>query len=124
MASGNPAERLWHAIRRGDWDTAQEQLHEHAVVRWPHSRDRFDRAADYIAAHRLHGGRTRVDVRGVVSEGRQVTVWAVIDDGEGSWHVGGFYELRDGRIAQGAEVFAREGDYPAVRDDRQTDSAL
>jgi hypothetical protein len=112
--AANAVERLWHAIRRGDWDAAQEQLHEHAVIRWPHSRDRFDRAVDYVTAHRLHGGRSRVDVRGVTGSGPQVTVWAVIDDAEGTWHVGGFYELRDGRIVQGAEIFAREGDYPPV----------
>jgi hypothetical protein len=111
----NAVERLWRAIRKEDWDAAQAQLHEHAVIRWPHSGDRFDRAIDYITAHRLqHGGRRRVDLRGVVSEGKQVTVWAVIDDADGIWHVGGFYELRDGHIAQGAEIFAREGDYPPI----------
>jgi hypothetical protein len=111
----NAVERLWRAIRKGDWDAAADQLHEHAVVRWPHSNDRFDRAIDYITAHRLQGaGRTRVDIRGIVSEGKQVTVWAVIDDADGVWHIGGFYELRDGHIAQGVEVFAHEGDYPAV----------
>jgi len=110
----NAVERLWRAIRKGDWDAALVQLQEHAVVRWPHSGDRFDRAIDYITAHRLHGGRTRVDIRGIVSEGKQVTVWAVIDDADGIWHVGGFYELRDGHIAQGVEIFAREGDYPPL----------
>jgi hypothetical protein len=108
-------DRLWNALRKGDWDAAVAQLDEHAVVRWPHSGDRFDRAIDYITAHRLHGGRTRVDVRGVTTEGRRSTVWAVIDDQDGVWHVGGFYELRDGAIVQGVEVFAREGDYPPIR---------
>jgi hypothetical protein len=108
----NAAERLWRALRKEDWAGATAQLQEHAVVRWPHTGDRFDRAVDYVTAHQLHGGRTRVDIRGVVAEGRQATVWAVIDDAEGTWHVGGFYELRDGRIAQGAEIFARDGDYP------------
>ena len=110
----NAVERLWRAIRKDDWDAALDQLHEHAVVRWPHSGDRFDRAIDYVTAHRLHGGRTRVDIRGVVSEGKQVTVWAVIENAEGVWHIGGFYELRDGYIAQGVELFTREGDYPAI----------
>jgi SnoaL-like domain len=108
----NAVERLWRAIRKDDWDSALAQLHEHAVIRWPHSDDRFDRAIDYITAHRLHGGRVRVDIRGVVAEGKQVTVWAVIEDAEGVWHLGGFYELRDGRIAQGVEIQARERDYP------------
>jgi hypothetical protein len=110
----NAVERLWRAIRRDDWDTALEQIDEHAVIRWPHSGDRFDRAIDYVTAHKLHGGRTRVDVRGIATEGRQVSVWAVIDDAEGTWHLGGFYELRDGKVVQGVEVQAREGDYPSV----------
>ncbi|HWI73143.1 MAG TPA: nuclear transport factor 2 family protein [Baekduia sp.] len=110
----NAVERLWRAIRKGDWDAALAQLHEHAVVRWPHSGDRFDRAIDYVTAHRLHGGRTRIDIRGVVAEGKQVTVWVVIEDEQGTWHLGGFYELRDGRIAQGVEIQAREGDYPRI----------
>jgi hypothetical protein len=114
--AGNPVERFWHAVRRGDWETAHAQLHDHAVVRWPHSGDRFDRAIDYITAHRLHGGRTRVDVRGVIADGRQATAWVVIAAGDGVWHVGGFYELRDGRIVQGSEIFAREGDYPRIAD--------
>jgi hypothetical protein len=112
----NAVEHLWRALRKGDWDAAAEQLHEHAVVRWPHSGDRFDNAVDYVTAHRLHGGRTRIDIRGVTAEDKQVTVWAVIDDADGVWHVGGFYELRDGQIAQGVEVFAREGDYPPIQE--------
>jgi hypothetical protein len=38
----------------------------------------------------------------------------VIDDADGVWHVGGFYELREGHIAQGVELFTREGDYPPM----------
>jgi SnoaL-like domain len=110
----NAVERLWRAIRRDDWDAALAQLHEHAILRWPHSGDRFDRAIDYVTAHRLHGGRTRIDVRGISTDGKQVSAWVVIEDGEGTWHLGGFYELRDGKIAQGVEIQAREGDYPSV----------
>jgi hypothetical protein len=110
----NAVERLWRAIRRDDWDAALAQLHEHAIIRWPHSGDRFDRAIDYTTAHRLQGGRTRIDIRGIATEGKQVSAWVVIEDAEGTWHLGGFYELRDGHIAQGVEILAREGDYPPV----------
>jgi hypothetical protein len=110
----NAVERLWRAIRKDDWESAQAQLHDQAVIRWPHSGDRFDRAIDYITAHRLHGGRTRIDPRGVVADGKQVTIWVVIEEGPDIWHLGGFYELRDGHIAQGIELFTREGDYPSI----------
>jgi SnoaL-like domain len=110
----NAVERLWRAIRKEDWDAAHAQLHEQAVIRWPHSGDRFDRAIDYITAVRLHGGRTRIDPRGVVADGKQVTIWVVIEEERDTWHLGGFYELRDGHIAQGVELFTREGDYPPI----------
>ena len=110
----NAVERLWRAIRKGDWEGARDQLDEHAVIRWPHTGDRFDRAVDYITAHRLDGGRTRVDVRRVLGEGRHVSVWAVIEDATDTWHCMGLYEVRDGRIAHGTEVYAREGEHPPV----------
>jgi hypothetical protein len=112
----NAVERLWRALRKEDWATAEAQLYEHAVIRWPHSDDRFDRAVDYITAHRLHGGRTRVDVRRFVAEGKHVSVWVVIDDAEGVWHLGGLYELQEGHIANGIELFTREAAYPRVAD--------
>jgi limonene-1,2-epoxide hydrolase len=104
----NAVERLWRALRKDDWDAALAQLHEHAVIRWPHTGERFDRAIDYVTAHRLHGGRTRVDVRRVISESRDVAVYAVIGDAHDVWHVTGIYELQDGRIAHGTEVWTRE----------------
>jgi hypothetical protein len=112
----NAVERLWRAIRKDDWESAQAQLGEHAVVRWPHTGDRFDRAVDYITAHRLHGGRTRIDVRRFVADGKRVSVWVVIEDADGVWHLAGLYELQDGHIASGVELFTREGDYPRVAD--------
>lgn len=105
----NSVERLWRALRKDDYDAALAQLHEHAVVRWPHTGERFDRAIDYITAHRLHGGRTRVDVRRVISETRDVAVWAVIADDQDIWHCAGIYELQDGRIAHAVEIWTREG---------------
>ena len=46
----NPVDRLWRALRKGDFAAAQEQLDEHAVIRWPHSGDRFDRAVIWANA--------------------------------------------------------------------------
>jgi ketosteroid isomerase-like protein len=105
----NAVERLWRALRREDWEAAEAQLYENAVVRWPHTGERFDRAIDYLTAYRLHGTRTRVDVRRIVSDGDHVGLWAVVDDGDGTWHCGAMYELQDARIAHAVEVWTREG---------------
>jgi hypothetical protein len=105
----NAVERLWRALRKEDWDGALAQLDEHAVIRWPHTDERFDRALGYITAHRLHGGRTQVDVRRVISEGRRAALWAVIVDATDTWHCAGVYELEDARIANGVEIWTREG---------------
>jgi hypothetical protein len=110
----NAVERLWRAIRRDDWDSALAQLHEYAVVRWPHTDERFDRATDYILAHRLDAERrTAVDVRRTIAEGNDVAVWAVVRYGdEETWHLAAFYELQEARINHAVEVWTREGGEP------------
>jgi hypothetical protein len=105
----NAVERLWRALRREDWEAAESQFFENAVVRWPHTGERFDRAIDYVTAVRLHGRRTRIDVRRIVADGNDVGVWAVVDDAEGVWHCGAMYELQEGRIHHATEVWTREG---------------
>ena len=107
----NAVERLWRALRREDWESAAIQLHEYAVVRWPHTNERFDRAADYVLAHRLDAERrTAVDVRRVITEGTDVALWVVVTypDDE-TWHCAAVYELQEARIAHAVEVWAREG---------------
>jgi len=114
----NAVERLWRAIRREDWAAALAQLEEHAVIRWPHTDERFDRAEDYVVAHRLDAQRrAAVDVRRTVSEGYDVAVWAVVryaEDDE-TWHCAGVYELQNARIAHAVEVWTREGAEPVPR---------
>jgi hypothetical protein len=105
----NAVERLWRALRREDWESAQAQMYENAVVRWPHTGERFDRAIDYVTAHRLHGGRRSIDVRRVVSERHYVALWAVIVDAQDTWHCAGIYELQEARIHHADEIWTREG---------------
>jgi hypothetical protein len=110
----NAVERLWRAVRREDWDSAAVQLHDYAVVRWPHTDERFDRAADYILAHRLDAARrTAVDVRRTISEGADVGLWVVVSypDDE-TWHCAAVYELQEARISHAVEVWTREGSEP------------
>ena len=110
----NAVERLWRALRRDDWSAAAEQLHEHAVIRWPHTDERFDRGADYVLAHRLDAEhRAAVDVRRTLAQGPDVAVWVVVRYATGeTWHCAAVYELQEARIAHGVEVWAREGSEP------------
>jgi hypothetical protein len=105
----NAVERLWRALRREDWEAAENQLYENAVVRWPHTGERFDRAIDYVTAYRLRGTRTRVDVRRIVSEGHYVGLWVVTEDADGLWYGAGFYELQEARVHHATEIWTREG---------------
>ncbi|QEC46979.1 nuclear transport factor 2 family protein [Baekduia soli] len=107
----NAVERLWRALRKEDWEAAEAQLHEHAVVRWPHTGERFDRAIDYVTAHRLDVDRRAIDVRRVVRDGRDIGVWVVLTyaDGGPRWHGAAVYELQETRIAHATEVWTEEG---------------
>ena len=113
----NAVDRLWRAVRREDWESAAAQMHEFAVVRWPHTDERFDRAADYILAHRLDAQRrSAVDVRRTITEGLDVALWVVVTYPEGeTWHCGAVYELHEARIAHAVEVWTRVGAEPVPR---------
>ena len=36
----NAVERLWRALGRRDWDSAEAQMHDQAIVEWPHKKRR------------------------------------------------------------------------------------
>jgi hypothetical protein len=112
----NAVERLWRALRRGDWPGAEKQLLEHVVIHWPHTGERFDRATDYVTAHRLDLQRTSVDVRRTITEGSNVGLLAVVTyEDETTWHLAATYELQAAHIAYGVEVWARDGGEPVPR---------
>jgi ketosteroid isomerase-like protein len=111
----NAVERFWRAVRREDWASAEQQLHDHVVVRHPHSGARYDRAWQYLDVHKLDRDRTSVDVREVVSEGKHVAVLVVVGHRDGpDWHCSAFYELQEGRIAHATEVWVPDASGPAL----------
>jgi hypothetical protein len=105
----NAVDRLWRALRREHWESAAAQMHDHAVIRWPHTGERFDRASDYITAHRLDLGRTSVDVRRTIADRERVALLAVLTYPDQTWYCAAVYELHEARIASGIEVWTREG---------------
>jgi hypothetical protein len=96
----NAAERLWRGIARRDYPAIAAQLHEHARIEWPHTGERLS-ATEYVVRQRLAGER-RVHVVRVLTDDERVAVHAHVGDRS----VGAFYDLQQGRIAAGVEIWS------------------
>lgn len=105
----NAVERLWRALRAQDWDSVTAQLHPGVVVVWPHDGRRFTSAVAYVQAHRdLSRDGDILTVHRFIAEGRSVAVHAALEARSGAparRHCAAFYELHDGRIAHGTELW-------------------
>jgi hypothetical protein len=98
----NAAERLWRGLGARDWAAVRSQFQPTAQVEWPHAARRMP-VDEYVATQRERAGR-EVDVRRVVSEGRNVVVEARVGDAR----CAGFYDLHDGLIAGAVEYWVGE----------------
>ena len=95
----NAPERLWRGLAAHDWAAVRSQFQPTATVDWPHA-DRRMPVEEYVATQRERAGR-EVDVRRVVTEGRNVVVEARV----GAARCAGFYDLHDGLIAGAVEYW-------------------
>jgi hypothetical protein len=96
----NAVERLWRGIDRRDYTAIAAQLHHNARIEWPHSGEHLS-ATEYVVRQRLAGQRDVRVVRVLVDDER-VAVEARVDGRA----VGGFYDLQQGRISGGVEIWA------------------
>jgi hypothetical protein len=96
----NAAERLWRGIANRDYPAIAAQLHEHARIDWPHTGEHLS-ATEYVVRQRLAGTR-RVRVLRVLTDEERVAVHAQVDGRA----VGAFYDLQQGRIASGVEIWS------------------
>ena len=96
----NAVERLWRGIDRSDYPAIAAQLHQHARIDWPHSGERLS-ATEYVVRQRLAGERD-VQLLRVLIDDERVAVHARVDGRA----VGGFYDLQQGRISGGVEIWA------------------
>jgi hypothetical protein len=96
----NSAERLWRGIARRDYPAIAAQLHEHARIDWPHTGEHLS-AVEYVVRQRLAGVRD-VRVLRVLTDEERVAVHAKVGDRS----VGAFYDLQQGRIASGVEIWS------------------
>ena len=101
----NPVERLWQALAAQDWERAKAELHPQAVVEWPHTGERFASCEAFIEVHRAFPGPWTLDVRRIVTQGRDIASEVVVRSGEDTWFVASFFSLRDGRIAEAVEYW-------------------
>jgi hypothetical protein len=95
----NAAERLWRGIANRDYPAIAAQLHEQARIDWPHSGEHLS-AVEYVVRQRLAGER-EVRVLRVLTDEERVAVHAQVDGRA----VGAFYDLQQGRIAAGVEIW-------------------
>jgi hypothetical protein len=96
----NAVERLWRGIARRDYAAIAAQLHEHARIAWPHSGETLS-PTEYVVRQRLAGER-KVRVLRVLVDDERVAIHATVDER----HVGAFYDLQQGRIAAGVEIWS------------------
>ena len=96
----NAADRLWRGIARRDYPAIAAQLHENARIAWPHTGEHLS-ATEYVVRQRLAGER-RVRVLRVLTDDERVAVHAEVDGRA----VGAFYDLQQGRIAAGVEIWS------------------
>jgi hypothetical protein len=99
-SSLNAVERLWRGIARRDYAAVAAQLHEHARIHWPHTGEHLS-ATEYVVRQRLAGDR-EVHVLRVLVDDERVAIHATVGDRA----VGAFYDLQQGRIATGVEIWA------------------
>jgi len=95
----NAPERLWRGLVRHDWDAVRSQFRPNATVEWPHAGRRMP-IDEYVGVQRERAGR-EIDVRRVVTEGRNVVVEARV----GEARCAGFYDLHDGLISNAVEYW-------------------
>ena len=105
----NAVERLWRALGRRDWVSAERQLHPNARISWPHTGEVFPDAEAYVTAVRLNPGIPTVHLERVVSDDRVVGVLVRLEREDGERRCGGFYLLQEGRIASGTELWVVSG---------------
>ena len=103
----NAVERLWEALTKGDRHRAAIELHNHVVLEWPHTGERFEGREAYLSAYESVPGLTGIATRRVVTEVRHVASEVRLEAEEASWAVASFYTLHDGRILHATEYWVR-----------------
>ena len=103
----NAVERLWRALGKGDWRAMSAQLGAGARIERPG--EGALTAEDYVAWHRAAGAPDAVQRLRAVGDGTIVAHEATVERGGERFRVLALYDLHDGRVRGGTEVWTREG---------------
>jgi hypothetical protein len=96
----NAVERLWRGIAHRDYVAIAAQLHPGARIEWPHSGEHLS-ATEYVVRQRLAGER-EIHIERILVDEERVAIQGTVGDRA----VGAFYDLQQGRIASGVEIFS------------------
>ena len=99
----NAAQRLWQAVEQRDWDAVRAQLHDHAMIEWPHSGQRLS-VDDYVVALAARRGDLPVHVVRMAVTGELVALEATVGDSR----CAGFYDLHVARVEAATEYWIGE----------------
>jgi hypothetical protein len=101
----NAAQRLWRAVVQRDWRAVRAQLHDHAVIEWPHSGQRLS-VDDYVVELAARVGELPVQVLRTAVTGELVAVEATVGD----VRCAGFYDLHVARVEAATEYWVGAAD--------------
>jgi hypothetical protein len=104
----NAVDRLWRAFAARNWPSAAAQFHPHAAVERPHDAGRLD-VGELITAWRMTPDDQQIEVREMLTASKSVAVLARIRRDGTTLHCAAFYELHDGLIALGTELWVPQG---------------
>ena len=102
----NAVERMWRALGAREWKRAEAQMHPRAVIEMPASGMRFATREEYVMHHAAAPEDRTVHVDLVVHDVKQVAMKVTVTTGGQVEYGACFYELQDGRIARGSEIWA------------------
>jgi len=103
----NAVDRLWRALGHGDWAAMAAQLGPGARIERPGAGALG--AEDYVAWHRAAGAPDAVQRLRAVGDGTIVAHEATVERGGERFRVLALYDLHDGRVRGGTEVWTRDG---------------
>ena len=98
--------RLWERFQARDWEGAAELLADDVVVDWPHTHERLRGRSNVIGFNREYPEGWTIRVLRVLQEGDIAVAEVAVDqEGDGTYHVASFTEVRDGLVRRATEYW-------------------